>query len=506
MLSTHPEMHRSADPTSLGGPHPATKLIGIIGAGPGGLCLGIKLRDAGYGDFVIWERAAGVGGTWRINTYPGCAVDVMSHLYSYSFRPKHDWRRPYDTQPEVLRYLEECTQTYGLEPHLRFNTTVVAAHWDETTSTWTVHTEGGDEYTVDILLSAQGMFNRLAWPRIQGWGSFGGTVIHSARWDHSHDLRGRKVAVIGSAASAVQLVPEVAKLAQTLAVFQRSANWVMPKADSPYTQADLDRFRTDPTVLPELRAQVWDYIETAITTLTKPDRDVDKIEAAFQSNLAVVDDIELRKKLTPTHPYGCKRPLVSNDWFPTFNRGNVDLVTEAISEITSDGITTVDGRHRAVDTIIAATGFDTSLFLSAIEVTGRDGRDIKDEWADGARAYLGITVAGFPNLFMLYGPNTNNGSILFMIERQVEYIMRHLRRMETEQLPWIDVRPEVMAEYDQRVQEDLDQAEIWNSGACTTYYRSPSGRIVTQWPHGMATYEDWTGRPDNDAYDCGPSH
>ena len=476
-----------------------SRRIGIIGAGPGGLCAAIRLRQEGYTDVVVWERADGVGGTWRHNTYPGCACDIPSHLYCYSFEPKVDWSRPYATQPEILAYLEQCVEVYGLRPHLRLGLGVSAARWDDAAGVWHVTADDGRVTTVDVLISALGMFNDLVQPDIPGLDAFAGVLIHSARWDHGHDLAGEQVAVVGSAASAVQLVPEVAKVAARLCVFQRSPNWVAPKDDTPFTPEQLERFRTDPAASQAERDKIWGWVDVAQTFANPEMR-----EAARQrglANLALVEDPDVRRRLTPSYPYGCKRPLISNDWYPAFNRPNVELVTEPVTKVTADAIVTADGRDRPFDTIILATGFETTRFLSSIEVTGRHGRGLDDAWADGAQAYLGVTTSGFPNLFMLYGPNTNNGSIIFQIECQVAYLLRQLDRLDREGLTWMDVKQDVMDDYNRRLQDDLDHVEVWSADACHNYYRNGAGRIVTQWPHGMGKYREWTSAPDPDAYD-----
>jgi len=476
-----------------------SRRIGIIGAGPGGICAAIQLLDAGYRDLVVWEQADRVGGTWHHNTYPGCACDLPSHLYSFSFARKVDWSRPYATQPEIQAYLQQCVDDHGVGPYLRLGTGVSAARWDDEAGVWRVTTADGLTTTVDVLISAMGLFNNPHWPDIPGLDTFAGTSFHSARWDHTHDLTGERVGVIGSAASAVQFVPEIAKVAGRLYVFSRSPEWVGPKDDTPFSAEQLEVFRTDPAAAAAVRDMIWAGVDVAQTFA-----DPDGREAARQrglANLALVEDPEVRAKLTPTYPFGCKRPLISNDWYPTFNRPTVELVTEPITKVTADAVVTADGRERAVDTIIAATGFDTTRFLSAIPVTGRGGRRIEDAWADGAQAYLGITVTGFPNLFMLYGPNTNNGSIIFQIECQVAYALRQIGRMDDEHLQWIDVRQEVMDAYNERLQRDLDAVEVWAAEACHNYYRNAAGRIVTQWPHGMGVYRDWTSQPDPDAYE-----
>ena len=473
--------------------------IGIIGAGPGGLCAAIRLRQEGYTDVVVWERADGVGGTWRRNSYPGCACDIPSHLYCFSFEPKVDWSRPYATQPEILDYLEHCVDAYRLHPFLRLGCGVSAARWDDADGAWHVTTDDGQVTTVDVLVSALGMFNDLVEPDLPGLDAFAGVVFHSARWDHGHDLAGERVAVVGSAASAVQLVPEVAKIAGRLSVFQRSPNWVAPKDDTPFTPEQLERFRTDPAAAQAERDKIWGWVDVAQTFASAEMR-----EAARQrglANLALVEDPDVRRRLTPSYAYGCKRPLISNDWYPAFNRPNVELVTEPITKVTADAIVTADGRERSFDTIVLATGFETTRFLSSIEVTGRHGRRLDDAWADGAQAYLGVTTSGFPNLFMLYGPNTNNGSIIFQIECQVAYLLRQLDRLDREGLTWMDVKQDVMDDYNRRLQDDLDHVEVWSADACHNYYRNDAGRIVTQWPHGMGKYREWTSAPDPDAYD-----
>lgn len=480
-----------------------SRRIGIIGAGPGGICAGVRLRQAGYDDFVVLEQAGGPGGTWWHNRYPGLACDVPSLLYSFSFEPKYDWSRPYGTQAEIQAYMRDVVHRHGLEPHIRYDTRVGAARWDDDRSVWRLETASGETLEVDVVISALGMFNEPSWPDIEGLEGFGGTTFHSARWDRDHDLRGERVAVIGSAASAVQLVPEIAKVVGRLHLFQRAANWVSPKEDDPYSPEQIEWFRTHPEDVAALREEIFRRMDPVLT-FSDPDVVRASTERALR-NLAVVEDPDVRRKLTPTVPYGCQRPLVSNDYYPTFNRPNVELVTERIDHVTTDAVVTVDGVARTVDTIVVATGFATTRFLSAIEVTGRGGRRLDDAWADGARAYLGITTAGFPNLFMLYGPNTNNGSILYMIEAQVDYALRQLRRLDDEHLAWVDVRPEAEERYNEELQATMEAVTAWSAGGCHNYYRGPSGRIVTQWPGSMSGYRARTEVPDADAYEVAPA-
>ncbi|MFN0090181.1 MAG: flavin-containing monooxygenase [Acidimicrobiales bacterium] len=475
----------------------SARRIAIIGAGPGGLCMGIKLKEAGFENFVILEKGSGVGGTWYHNSYPGAACDIQSALYSYSFEMKVDWSRPYGTQPEIRAYLEQCAAKYGMLPYIRFDTAVRKAYWDEECLVWRLVTEHGDEVVADVVVSAIGMFNELNYPDIEGLGSFKGTLFHSARWNHEHDLTGERVGVIGSAASAVQFVPEIAKVVGQLDLYQRTANWVVPRDDDPYDEETLERFRRDPSLVRQFRLKVWREVEKFVTF---PANLISRAERAGLRNLEVVKDPEVRRKLTPTHSYGCKRPLISNDYYPTFNRPNVLLITDRIERVTPTGIRTVEGVEREVDTIVLATGFHVDRYLSAIDVSGRDGASITDAWADGAQAYLGMSTAGFPNLFMLYGPNTNGGSsMIHMLELEVGYIMRQLRRMDEEGLASLEVKRDVMERYNDALQAEIEKIDVWH-GDCSNYYRSESGRMVTQYPHPSAVFRAMTAAPDPDAF------
>ena len=484
-------MRRSDEP---GGrvPH-----IAIIGAGPGGLCMGIRLKQAGVERFEILERADGVGGTWYHNRYPGCACDVPSHLYSFSFEPKPDWSRPYAPQPEILGYLEHCAEKYGLLPHCRFGDAVRSARWDDDTAQWTLERERGPAVTADVVVSAIGMFNEIVLPDIAGLDRFEGVCFHSSRWDASRDLGGLRVGVIGSAASAVQLVPEIAKQADRVHLFQRTPNWVAPKEDEPYSEERLARFRSDPEAAPALRRKIFEGLGgPGVFDRIRPD-----MEKACLANLEQVRDPELRARLTPDHPWGCKRPLFSNDYYPAFNRPNLELVTDPIERITPSGIVTADGRERPLDVLVLATGFAATKFLSAIEVSGRGGLRLADAWSEGAQAYKSVTTAGFPNLFMLYGPNSNADSILCMIEYQADHVLRQIERLERERLAWIDVKPEAMAAYNEEIQREIAAIPAWQAG-CTDYYRAPNGRIVTQWPRSMPALEQALAGLDEEAYEA----
>jgi cation diffusion facilitator CzcD-associated flavoprotein CzcO len=476
--------------------------IAIIGAGPGGLCMAKRLTDAGFDDFVLLEKSDAVGGTWNHNRYPGCACDVPSNLYSFSFAVKRDWSRPYAPQPEILAYMQQVAERFGVLPHCRFGVEVTRAVWHDADAAWALTLGTGETLHADVVVSAIGMFNDLTWPDIPGVHDFGGTTFHSAQWDWSHDLTGERVAVVGSAASAVQFVPEIAPEVGRLHLFQRTANWVLPKLDDPYTPEQIEAFLADPSIIDLARDELHRSMDQGMTF-----SDMAANAEREKLGLALIDTVEdpvTREKLRPDHPWGCKRPLFSNNWYPTFNRPNVELVTDRIERIAADAVITADGTRREVDTLILATGFSATKYLSAIDVVGRNGRRIDDAWNDGAQAYLGITTSGFPNLFMLYGPNTNNGSILTMIEYQVEHVLAQVQRLVDERLAWVDVRPEPQARFNEEVQRAIAGVTVWQGG-CNGYYRAPSGRVVTQWPFSMTEFRERTATVDPDAFEVAPA-
>jgi cation diffusion facilitator CzcD-associated flavoprotein CzcO len=476
--------------------------VAIIGAGASGLCMAIRLKQSGFDDFVVLEQADDLGGTWYHNTYPGCACDIPSHLYSFSFETKRDWARPYASQEQIRGYLEHCAEKYEVRQHCRFGATVKSARWDEERSRWSLELdEAAETIEADVVVSALGMFNELTYPEVEGIESFTGTRFHSARWNWEHDLTGKTVGVIGSAASATQFVPEIIKQADQVHLFQRTANWVMPKQDDPFPEEVLQHFQADLSVVPAIREEIFHQVDGGMT-FSDPIA-VAELEASVLESMQVIEDPTVRERLRPQHPFGCKRPLLSNDYYPAFNRPNLELVTDSIKRITADGVETVDGALREVDTLIFATGFSATKYLATIDVRGRKGQSIDEAWSDGAVAYLGITTAGFPNLFMLYGPNTNNGSLLTMIEAQVEYSLQQIQRLANEDLAWLDVRPETMARYNDEVQRAIDGVSAWQAG-CNGYYRTPSGRIVTQWPYSMSEFQARTAKPDDDAFETAP--
>jgi cation diffusion facilitator CzcD-associated flavoprotein CzcO len=473
----------------------------IIGAGAGGLCAGIKLLEKGQDDFLIFDREPRVGGTWQRNTYPGLECDIASPLYCYSFAPNPDWSGPFPPHSEIREYLERVAAEYGLEPHLRLGKGVVSARWDEARALWRLALDDGGEIESQFVISAVGMFGPAAVPDIPGLDAFEGTIFHSAKWNHDHDLRGERVAVIGSAASAVQFVPEIAPDLAQLHVFQRTPNWVLPKENEPYTEEQKEAFRSHPELMAEGRKMIFDIVEKSLTYL-EPEF-FQAAEEMGRQALEVVEDPELRRKLTPDHPFGAKRPLASNKYLQAFNRSNVELVTDPIEKVTPRGVVTADGREREVDTILLATGFDTQKYVSVIDVVGRDGLEIDEAWEKGPEAYFGVTTSGFPNLFILYGPNTNGGnSIILMLEFQIEYMLRLIDEIDRAGVDWIDVRREVMDEYNAGLQQELESVAVWQAGA-NDYYRTASGKIVTQWPHGFSVYKERVDKDDLSSFETG---
>lgn len=466
--------------------------VAVIGAGPGGICSAIKLRAAGIDDFIILEKAPGVGGTWWNNRYPGAECDVPSHLYSFSFEPKRDWSRPYAGQPEILEYMQHVADKYNVPAAVRFNTEVIEARWIEADACWSIKVSGGEVVTAKSLISGVGMFCKLSYPDLPGRDRFTGTQFHTGDWLDGHSLAGERVAVIGTAASAVQMIPEIVDDVAQLTVYQRRPQWVLPKDDAPFTEEEIRTFVESDEAARAQRAKIRAGLENFITFHDQ--EIISNAEKAGLKNLEVVSDPELRAKLTPDMSYGCRRPLSSNLYYPVFNRDNVSLVNDPVDRISETAVH-AGGVATEVDTIIYATGFQTTRYLSAVDVYGRDGLSVHDAWADGAKAYLGITTVGFPNLYMIYGPNTNNGSILEMIEHQVDYIVRQLGEFRASGARWRELKPERMDTYNDALQQDINAVEVWQ-GACGGYYRGNGGFIVTQWPHTMDEYK---ARLDDDA-------
>jgi cation diffusion facilitator CzcD-associated flavoprotein CzcO len=483
----------------VGSEHGRRRRITILGAGPGGICAAIKLLEAGIEDFVVLEKSGRAGGTWSRNRYPGLSCDVPSMLYSFSFEQKVDWARPFATQPEILEYMTHLVEKYDLAPYIRLNSEVREARWDDAAGAWRVTTSEGWTTASDVLVTGIGMFNKLRWPDIPGLADFAGLTVHSGAWPEAGvDLRGKAVAVIGSAASAVQMIPEIAKEAATLDVYQRTANWVFPRDDTPYTAEQIAERVADPSIALAMRQEFFDFFERLLTYADEGL--IADLERQGLENLAHVRDPELRERMRPRLGFGAQRPLNSDHYYPTFNREHVTLITDPIAQITARGIRTAGGVERPVDVLVLATGYEANRYLSVIDVIGRDGVRLGDLWDEGGpHAYRGVTVAGFPNLFMLYGPNTNTGSIVQMLEAEADYILAKLARMEREGLERLEVRPEAMAAYNAWLQEGIAGVGAWREVG-SRYYRHESGRIVTQFPGNMAAFRAMLAQPDDDDF------
>ena len=475
-------------------------LIIFIGAGPGCIISAYQFREAGYTNVKILERDGDVGGTWQRSRYPGLGCDIMIHAYSFSFNLNPNWKRSYAPQPEILEYMRATVDKLELWPMIHLNTGVTEARWHDETGEWMVSTTTGETLIADVVISAQGMFGDVKWPDIPGRDSFSGDLVHTGEWPHELDIANKRVAVIGGAASAVQSIPEIAKLASQLTSYQRSPQWVLPKEDFPIPAEQIEEFNRNPEALQGYRDAIMNYIGPNAPFSNK--EILGGAEWAGAVAISVVDDPKTREGLTPHVPWGCFRPLFSNDYYPAFNRPNVELVTDRIDRITPTGIVTADGVEREFDVIVCATGYVVDKFAARIPFTGIGGRSLDDEWADGPEAYLGVTTTGFPNLFMLYGPNNNAGSLIEMAEYEVAYVIELLAQMNESGADWIDVQRDAMDAYNAELQQGIANVEVWHAG-CGHYYESPSGKIVTQYPFSMFHYRDSVANPDLSPFELG---
>ncbi|ATE58266.1 4-hydroxyacetophenone monooxygenase [Actinosynnema pretiosum] len=466
--------------------------------------MAVKLREAGQTDFVILEKADDVGGTWRENTYPGCACDVASMMYSYSFAPNRSWTRTYAGQPEILDYVKRVVKDRGLDRHIRFNTEAVSYEFDEAADRWTVRTAAGEEFRPRVVVLAHGALHVPNVPDFPGLSDFTGEVFHSARWDHSVDLRGKRVAVIGTGSSAVQFVPEIAGVAGHVEVFQRHAQWLLPKADRPLTRFEHRLFALFPPAQRLYRLFAYWTHELPVLAFLHP-RLLKVLQAASLRMLRKqVPDPVLRAKLTPDFTIGCKRVLLANDYYPALQRPDVDLVTEGITGFTERGIRTEDGREHEADVVVLGTGFSTENRCANERIVGAGGLTIQEAWREGMTAYLGMTVAGFPNLFMLMGPNSGGGaqSILFVIEAQLHYVVECLRLMRRRRATRLEVRADVQREFNDRLHAKLAKS-VWNTGGCHSWFLDSTGHNRQSWPGTGTGYWRATRRPDPTAFALG---
>ena len=477
--------------------------VALLGAGMSGICMAIKLREAGITDLVILEKAESAGGTWHDNTYPGACCDVASHLYSFSFEPKPDWSRAFSPQPEIEAYFEHCVSKYQLRDSIRYNTEVSAAQLDEASGEWTLSLPDGEELQCKVLVSGLGQLNLPNTPAFPGQEQFSGASFHSARWDHSVDLTGKRVAVIGNAASAIQFIPPVAQQAEHVVVYQRSANYIVARNDRPYLEAEQQRYRDHPWLLKLSRLR-W-YLRQELlmfgAMLTGSLRQRLISWGAKRYLEEQITDPELRAKLTPDYMLGCKRVLVSDDYYPALEAGGIDIVTSPIEGIDAQGGRTADGVERPVDVIIYGTGFRATEFLAPLQIRGRGGKLLSEVWSEGAWALRGVAVPEFPNLFMLYGPNTNLGhnSIIYMVESQVHYIVRCIDKMLAHDIRLLEANRDCAERFNEILQEDLG-ATVWG-GECGSWYKNEAGKIINNWPHSSLRFR-WTMRaPDFTEYD-----
>ncbi len=472
----------------------------IIGAGFGGIAAAVELRRHGIADITILERSPDYGGTWFHNTYPGCCCDVPSYLYSYSYAQRPDWSRLCSPQQEIYDYLHEVAGELGVESLITTGAAVTACSWDDAAGGWATTTENGDTYESDAIIIATGQLHQPSVPRIAGADTFKGHTFHSARWDHDYDLTGKRVAVVGTGASAVQFVPEIAPVVKTLTVYQRTGNWFLPRMNRPYPTAFKSLIQRVPVTQKLWRNFWFQYCELLTVGIRHP-RLLGPIlrgrSASFMRKQ--VPDPELRAKIWPSYTFGCKRILFSSYFLPTLARPNVELVTDAIQSMTPTGIVTADGGERDVDCVIWGTGFRTMDFMFPMEITGTQGRGLREAWGGGPHAHLGMMVPGFPSMFVMYGPNTNTsgGSIIFYLEAQAAYIRQALAQVERHGGGAIDVRPEVEAASDREVQSRF-AGTAWTD--CHSWYHDDSGRIVTNWPGYMREYRQLTRELDPAEY------
>jgi cation diffusion facilitator CzcD-associated flavoprotein CzcO len=475
--------------------------IGIVGAGFAGLCAAIRLQQSGFDEVAIYERAADVGGTWRDNIYPGCACDIPSNLYSFSFEPNPEWTRMYPQQGEIHAYLRRVVEKYGLAPRIRFGRELVEARYDEAAAAWDLRFRDGGVERVDVFIGATGPLSKPALPKIAGLDGFEGTAFHSAQWRHDVDLKGKRVAVIGTGASAIQFVPKIAPQVAHLQVYQRTPPWILPHRDRPFGPRERRLYRVFPFAQRLLRWAVYLRQELLIFGFTGGAR----VQARFRKFASwlldrQVADPELRRRLTPGYAPGCKRLLITNDWYPALQRPNVELITEPVAKLEGRRVVAASGAAREADVVIFATGFAATEFVAPMKIFGRGGAELGAGWKDGAATHLGMSVAGFPNAFLIVGPNTGLGhnSLVFMIEAQVNYVVAGLKRLRKSGKRTLEVRPEVQAASYAEVQQRL-KATVWASG-CRSWYLTADGRNDTLWPGSTLDYWRRTLRFDAENY------
>jgi cation diffusion facilitator CzcD-associated flavoprotein CzcO len=468
--------------------------VAIVGGGFGGVAAAVELRRRGIENFVVLERGDRLGGVWRANTYPGAACDVPSALYSLSFAPHPGWSRRFSPGAEIQTYLEDVARRHDVLDRVRFDSDVERAVFDESTGRWRLEIGGGVEIESDVLITACGQLTRPAIPDVPGLDRFAGPMFHSAHWDHDHDFSGRRVAVLGTGASAIQFVPAIAPQVEHLTVFQRSAPWVLPKTDKAYAERTKRLYRRHPWLQRLWRLGWWAWLESLVPVFTRRPERAARAMTAFYGALARLNravqlrfDRRLMAATRPGYALGGKRILITSEWYPTLRRPNVELVVEAVREIVPDGVVTEDGGHRPANTIVFGTGFTATEFLAPMQVHGREGRLLDEEWSGGAEAYLGITVPGFPNFFLLYGPNTNHGtgSAIELIEAQARYAADAACLLDTGAAERLELRPDVHDAFQRELRERLE-VSVW--ATCSSWYVNAAGRVTNNWPGTQTEY------------------
>lgn len=475
----------------------------IIGAGMSGLMAAIRLKKAGLTNIALLEKSDDVGGTWLENIYPGAGCDVPSHLYSYSFEPKPDWSRLYGLQPEILEYFRDVTIRHDLYAKTYFGTQAMRAAFSRRHARWVVQAANGRSWNAPILILATGQLNRPHIPHLTGSGSFQGEEFHSARWNPMAELEGKRIGVVGNGASAVQFIPEIAPQAAKLTIFQRSPNWIIPRGDSEYGALSQWAFRNVPGARAAMRHMLYESLEANWKILSDPDGPrARKFARKALKNLAkFIDNPQLRSKLTPNYAIGCKRILISDDYYPALARRNVWVETAPITGIEPDGLRLVSGQLVRLDVLIWATGFETHNFVAPLSVRGLDGRMLEAEWGARPQAYRGTTVSGYPNMFVLYGPNTNLGhnSIIFMVEKQMDYVMQAVKRLTGGEPRYLDVRGDVQEAHNAAIQAELGDT-AWAAG-CNSWYKTEDGHIGNNWPGSTRRFAKEMQRFDAEAYE-----
>jgi cation diffusion facilitator CzcD-associated flavoprotein CzcO len=474
--------------------------IAVVGGGFGGVGALVMLRRAGYEDVTVFERRERVGGVWHDNTYPGAACDVPSHLYEFSFAPNPRWSRRYGPQAEIQAYLEDVVVRYGVRDRIRVGTQVLQARWDDERHKWMLRTDRGP-FEADVLLTACGQLNRPKVPSIPGLETFAGPAFHTAEWRHDVDLKGKRVALIGTGCSAIQAGPAIQPEASRLVVYQRSAGWTFPRMDFEYSERAKRAFERYPALQRLDRASILAFHELGAAAMTKRRWLLPLFRAIGRHQInAAIKDPDLRRKVTPSDEIGCKRVMITDDWYPALTQPNVELVTEPIESVTVAGVRTEDGREREADAIVLATGFKSHGFVAPMEILGARGRPLSEEWSEAPRAYLGLTVPGFPNLFLLYGPNTNGGtgSVIYTIEAAMQQVLSALRSLEQHGASTIEVRREVAEQFDRELREALAET-VWHTG-CTSWYLDENGNDPNQWPWQWRTYRRRTAELAPGAY------